>query len=74
MARVTVDDALDMVGNRFVLIRLATMRCRQLRDGAGPLINDPRVRLNKEAVIALREIAAGRVIVDNTPETKAAKK
>ncbi len=57
MARVTVEDCLEKVPNRFALIHLAFQRIKQLRSG------DPvRVQSkNKEVVVALREIAAGKV-------------
>ena len=58
MARVTIEDCLEIIENRFELVLVATQRARQLRDGAEPLIRHPK---NKEAVVALREIAAGKV-------------
>ena len=57
MARVTVEDCLEKVTNRFALIVLATERARQLARGARPLIDCT----NKAPVTALREIAEGRV-------------
>ena len=61
MARVTVEDCLDRINNRFALVLIAAKRCRQLKDGA-----EPRVRhlKNKEAVTALREIAADKIIFE----------
>ncbi|HDR14391.1 MAG TPA: DNA-directed RNA polymerase subunit omega [Desulfobacteraceae bacterium] len=58
MARITVEDCLNKVDNRFALIHLAAKRVRQLRKGAEPLI----VCKNKDTVTALREIAASRVL------------
>ena len=58
MARVTVEDCLEMVENRFALVHLATKRARQLTAGARPLLDAPG---NKEVVTSLREIAAGAV-------------
>lgn len=58
MARVTVEDCLDHVDNRFNLVLLASKRARQLVNGVDPLLpweND------KPTVMALREIAAGLV-------------
>ncbi len=58
MARVTVEDCLKNVDNRFDLVLLATKRARQLVNGVDPLLpweND------KPTVVALREIAAGLV-------------
>ncbi len=57
MARITVEDCLEKVDNRFRLIHLASERVRQLRKGAEPLY----VCKNKNVVVALREIAAGKI-------------
>lgn len=57
MARITVEDCLRKVDNRFALIHLAAKRVRQLRKGAEPLVKAK----NKDIVIALREIAAGKI-------------
>ena len=57
MARVTVEDCLDKVPNRFALVVLAAERARQLARGASPGVDCD----NKPAVTALREIAAGMV-------------
>lgn len=59
MARVTVEDCLENVDNRFELVMLATKRARQIAvQGAEPLV---AVEGDKPTVIALREIAAGLV-------------
>jgi DNA-directed RNA polymerase subunit omega len=58
MARVTVEDCLEKVDNRFLLVMLASKRVKQLYKGNHPLI-DPRN--NRLVVTALREIAAGKV-------------
>ncbi|MBM4370035.1 MAG: DNA-directed RNA polymerase subunit omega [Deltaproteobacteria bacterium] len=58
MARVTIEDCLERIENRFALVIVATQRARQLRDGAEPLVQHPK---NKEPVVALREIASGKV-------------
>ena len=57
MARITVEDCLEQVDNRFSLVHMAAKRVRQLKDGAVPAV---KVR-NKEIVVALREIAQGAV-------------
>ena len=57
MARVTVEDGLYKVGNRFALTILAAERARQLSKGGTPLVSCD----NKSAVTALREIAADKV-------------
>lgn len=61
MARITVEDCLEKVPNRFKLIHLAIERVKQLREGAPPLVNAD----NKEIVLALREIAQGLVTPEN---------
>ncbi len=57
MARITVEDCLSKIPNRFELVVLAAKRARQLFNGARPLIESD----NREVVISLREIAAGQV-------------
>lgn len=58
MARITVDDCMKQVSNRFELTLAATYRARQLTNGATPLVEPDK---DKPTVIALREIAAGKV-------------
>jgi DNA-directed RNA polymerase subunit omega len=58
MARITVDDCLKRISNRFHLTLAATYRARQLSAGASPMVEPNR---DKATVIALREIAAGKV-------------
>ena len=62
MARVTVEDCLDNVDNRFELVMLATKRSRQLATGG----KDPKVAWenDKPTVVALREIASGLIDYD----------
>jgi DNA-directed RNA polymerase subunit omega len=62
MARVTVEDCLENVENRFKLVLLASQRARQLAKGAEEFV--PRGR-DKDNVVALREIAEGHVTEDN---------
>lgn len=57
MSRITVEDCLKQVSNRFELVMLASQRARQLLKGAKPLIEPD----NRDVVVALREIAAGKV-------------
>ena len=64
MARITVDDCLDQIPNRFQLTLVAAYRARQLHNGAEPLINTQGLR-DKTTVLALREIAAGKVAGDH---------
>jgi DNA-directed RNA polymerase subunit omega len=53
MARITVEDCMDMVENRFELVHLASKRAKQLIKGSKPLVRSS----NREIVTALREIA-----------------
>jgi DNA-directed RNA polymerase subunit omega len=57
MARISVEDCLEKVPNRFALVILAGSRTKQLLKGSKPRVQAD----NKEIVVALREIAAGRV-------------
>ena len=58
MARITVDDCMKLISNRFELTLAATYRARQLTNGATPMVEPDK---DKATVIALREIAAGKV-------------
>lgn len=58
MARITVDDCIDRIPNRFDMTLAAAYRARQLSIGASPKVETDK---DKPAVIALREIAAGLV-------------
>lgn len=60
MARITVQDCLEKVPNRFELVLGAARRAKQLIKGARPLVESD----NKEVVTALREIAAGKVVLE----------
>ena len=57
MARITVDDCIKIIPNRFDMSLAATYRARQLSNGAQPMIDATR---DKPTVIALRELAAGK--------------
>ena len=59
MARITVEDCLAKIPNRFQLVVVAARRAKELLKGAPPLVRSE----NKEVVTALREIAAGKVWV-----------
>jgi DNA-directed RNA polymerase subunit omega len=58
MARITVEDCLEVVNNRFELVLMATKRARQLANGAEPAVNPDN---DKPTVLALREIADRRI-------------
>lgn len=59
MARVTVEDCLEVIPNRFLLAMVAAKRAKQLYKGGEPLIENKSG--NKKVVLALREIAADKV-------------
>ena len=69
MARVTVEDCLDNVENRFELVMVATKRARQIANGQEPLVDAEN---DKPTVIALREIAEGKVGPEILTEVTAA--
>ena len=58
MARVTVDDCLKRIPNRFQMTLAATYRARQIANGATPLVDPEK---DKPTVVALREMAIGKV-------------
>lgn len=58
MARVTIEDCLEKIENRFELVHLAAQRTRMILEGDSALVMAPK---NKPATVALREIAAGKV-------------
>ncbi len=58
MARVTVDDCMKRIPNRFQMTLVATYRARQLANGATPLVDAEK---DKPTVIALREVALGKI-------------
>ena len=58
MARITVEDCLQKVENRFALVLLAAERTKQLLKGSAPLVDTD----NKDGVVSLREIAAGKIV------------
>lgn len=69
MARVTVEDCLDKVENRFLLVMLASKRVKQLYKGAKPLVESKN---NRMVVTALREIAASKVAYELTKKQQRA--
>ena len=58
MARITVEDCLNRIDNRFEMVLTATKRARQISHGADPMVEEEN---DKPTVLALREIADGRV-------------
>ena len=65
MARVTVEDCLVRVPSRYSLVHIVAKRVRQTREGAQYLVHSPK---NEDIVIALREIAAGKIRVEEEAE------
>ncbi|MBL7180483.1 MAG: DNA-directed RNA polymerase subunit omega [Pseudomonadota bacterium] len=60
MARITIEDCLKRVKNRFLLVNMVVQRVRQIREGSEYLVNSPK---NEDIVISLREMAAGKIIL-----------
>ena len=59
MARITIEDCLKRVTNRFLLVNMVAKRVRQIREGSDYLVSSPK---NEDIVVALREVAAGKII------------
>ena len=62
MARITIEDCLDNMSNRFSLVLIAAKRAKELMKNNQPMIDNDKE--NKEIVVSLREIAAGSVGAD----------
>ena len=58
MARITIEDCLRQIPNRFMLVNMVARRVRQIREGSEYLVSSPK---NEDVVVSLREIAAGRL-------------
>ncbi|WP_269533689.1 DNA-directed RNA polymerase subunit omega [Chitinimonas sp. BJYL2] len=68
MARITVEDCLDRIQNRFDLTLSAAYRARQIANGSTPLVDE--VGRDKPTVLALREIAAGKIGIEILQRTR----
>ncbi len=69
MARITVEDCLKRIPNRFSLVGMVAKRVRQIREGSDLLVSSPK---NEDIVIALREVAAGKIVISELgPEPSA---
>lgn len=68
MARVSIEDCLARIDNKFVLVAVAAHRARQLLTGDEATVRSK----NKEAVTALREVAEGNIVTHRTPPPPAA--
>jgi DNA-directed RNA polymerase subunit omega len=70
VARITIEDCLKRVENRFLLVNMVAKRVRQIREGSDYLVSSPK---NEDVVVALREVAAGKIIkVESNEEEKKA--
>jgi DNA-directed RNA polymerase subunit omega len=58
VARITIEDCLKKVDNRFLLVNMIAQRVRQIREGSDYLVSSPK---NEDVVVALREVAAGKI-------------
>ncbi len=58
MARITVEDCLKQIPNRFTLVNAVAKRVRQIREGSEFLVSSPK---NEDIVVSLREIAARKL-------------
>jgi DNA-directed RNA polymerase subunit omega len=67
VARITIEDCLARIPNRFELTLAATNRARQITAGAAPLLDADR---DKPTVIALRELAAGKIGIEMLQKTQ----
>jgi DNA-directed RNA polymerase subunit omega len=70
MARITVEDCLEKVDNRFALVMLAVKRAQQIYEGSDQLVDSD----NKTVIVALRELAAEKVKAVAAPEKKPSKR
>ena len=65
MARITIEDCLNRVPNRFKLVHMVAKRVRQIREGSEYLVSSPK---NEDIVVSLREIAAAKVYIKKEPD------
>jgi DNA-directed RNA polymerase subunit omega len=65
VARITIEDCLKRVQNRFLLVNMAAKRVRQIREGSEYLVSSPK---NEDIVVSLREIAAGKITIREDKE------
>ena len=71
MARITIEDYMKKVHNRILLVNIVVKRMRQIREGSDYLVSSPK---NEDIVVALREVAAGKVISQEADLNKGATK
>ena len=65
MARITIEDCLKRVKNRFLLVNMVAKRVRQIREGSEYLVSSPK---NEDIVVSMREIAAGKITIKEDEE------
>ena len=66
---ITIEDCIEKVDNRFLLVNIVVKRVRQIREGSDYLVSSPK---NEDIVVALREVAAGKVISQEADLNKGA--
>jgi DNA-directed RNA polymerase subunit omega len=67
VARITIEDCLKKVDNRFLLVNMVSQRVRQIREGSDYLVSSPK---NEDVVVALREVAAGKITMIEKEEAE----
>jgi len=67
VARITVEDCLRKVSNRYLLVNMVAKRVRQIREGSDYLVSSPK---NEDIVVALREVAAGKIQMVQSEQEK----
>jgi DNA-directed RNA polymerase subunit omega len=67
LARITIEDCLKRVSNRFILVNMVAERVGQIREGSEYLVSSPK---NEDIVVALREIAAGKIVIKENKKDK----
>jgi len=67
VARITIEDCLKKVSNRFLLVNMVAQRVRQIREGSDYLVSSPK---NEDVVVALREVAAGKIDIVKKEEAE----
>ena len=67
VARITIEDCLKRVSNRFLLVNMVAQRVRQIREGSDYLVSSPK---NEDVVVALREVAAGKIDIVKKEEAE----
>lgn len=67
MARITIEDCLKRVKNRFLLVNMVAKRVRQIREGSEYLVSSPK---NEDIVVSMREIAAGKITIKEEEESQ----